>query len=261
MQVRGWWVPTATAATLVGLRPDLGLLAEGLAHPRAWVDRAGADSVVAALAGAGLWLVAAWVALGLLAAAGARLPGTAGRLSGRLAGVALPAVVRRVVAGSVGLGVLVAPAVAQAQEHSPRPLPAVAAAATAPPAPLWPTGGSAAAPAPATQWPTSAGPSGPSGPPGPSGGTSAAASPETSSGPPHEPVRARPFGTTVTVHPGDSLWLLAGRRLGSGASDHDIADYWPRIYAANRGVVGPDPNLLRPGQVLHLPEPDPEGSS
>ena len=57
----------------------------------------------------------------------------------------------------------------------------------------------------------------------------------------------------VVVHRGDSLWLLAARHLGEGATDAEIAAEWPRWYAANRQVIGPDPDLLLPGQVLRAP--------
>jgi hypothetical protein len=32
-----------------------------------------------------------------------------------------------------------------------------------------------------------------------------------------------------------------------------VARTWPRWYAANRDAIGPDPDLLRPGTVLHPP--------
>lgn len=63
---------------------------------------------------------------------------------------------------------------------------------------------------------------------------------------------------TVVVRPGDSLWRIAAtvleRRSGRRASSAEVARFWPRIYAANREVVGPDPNLIRPGQRLVVPE-------
>lgn len=58
---------------------------------------------------------------------------------------------------------------------------------------------------------------------------------------------------SVRVEPGDSLWLIAAKRLGAGASDADIAAVWPRWYLANAGVIGDDPALIRPGQVLQAP--------
>jgi nucleoid-associated protein YgaU len=57
----------------------------------------------------------------------------------------------------------------------------------------------------------------------------------------------------VTVRRGDSLWSLAARHLGPGASDREIALTWPQWYAANAELIGPDPNLIRPGQQLRIP--------
>ena len=52
------------------------------------------------------------------------------------------------------------------------------------------------------------------------------------------------------VRPGDSLWSIAEDRLGDPTS-------WPRIYALNRDLVGPDPDLILPGQLLRLADPTP----
>lgn len=60
----------------------------------------------------------------------------------------------------------------------------------------------------------------------------------------------------LVVHPGDSLWSLTARRLGPGTPAAAIAAEWPRLYAANRAAIGPDPNLIRPGQRLVPPAPD-----
>jgi len=57
----------------------------------------------------------------------------------------------------------------------------------------------------------------------------------------------------TNVRPGDSLWSIAASHIGPGATDAQIAAAWPRFYAANRAVVGPDPNLIYPGQRLTLP--------
>jgi nucleoid-associated protein YgaU len=58
---------------------------------------------------------------------------------------------------------------------------------------------------------------------------------------------------TVVVEPGDTLWSIARSHLGEGATDAQIASAWPQWYAANRGVIGADPDLLRPGQRLVAP--------
>jgi len=57
------------------------------------------------------------------------------------------------------------------------------------------------------------------------------------------------------VRPGDSLWLIAARQLGPQPSATEIADAWPRWYVANKRLIGSDPDLIRPGQVLHAPAP------
>lgn len=58
----------------------------------------------------------------------------------------------------------------------------------------------------------------------------------------------------VTVRAGESLWSIAARELGgSAASDVDVALEWPRWYQANRTVIGDNPDLLLPGQVLRPP--------
>ncbi|WP_284983730.1 LysM peptidoglycan-binding domain-containing protein [Arthrobacter sp. efr-133-TYG-118] len=64
---------------------------------------------------------------------------------------------------------------------------------------------------------------------------------------------ASPNQGEVVVRRGDSLWSIAARQLGPMASDVDIALHWPKWYAANRHVVGDDPGLLVPGQILHPP--------
>ncbi len=45
------------------------------------------------------------------------------------------------------------------------------------------------------------------------------------------------------VENGDSLWKIADAQLGSGA-------LWGRIYDANRGIIGDNPNLLYAGEEL-----------
>ncbi len=52
---------------------------------------------------------------------------------------------------------------------------------------------------------------------------------------------------------GDTLWDIAARRLGAAATAAEVAADWPRWWRANHRVIGDDPDLLRPGQVLHPP--------
>lgn len=55
-----------------------------------------------------------------------------------------------------------------------------------------------------------------------------------------------------TVMPGDCLWDIAARVLGTD-DVRAIARFWPLIHRENRDVIGADPNLIRPGMVLTLP--------
>jgi LysM repeat protein len=50
-----------------------------------------------------------------------------------------------------------------------------------------------------------------------------------------------------TVAPGDTLAGVAAALSVRGG--------WPALYAANRRVIGPDPNAIRPGTVLTVPRP------
>lgn len=59
--------------------------------------------------------------------------------------------------------------------------------------------------------------------------------------------------THVVVRRGDTLWGIAARHLGPQATDADVAQAWPRWYAANRHLIGSDPGLLLPGQELVPP--------
>jgi LysM repeat protein len=64
---------------------------------------------------------------------------------------------------------------------------------------------------------------------------SAAAPPVTTAGP----------AARYAVQPGDTLSAIAARLSVRGG--------WPALYAANRRVIGPDPNLIHPATILILP--------
>ena len=58
----------------------------------------------------------------------------------------------------------------------------------------------------------------------------------------------------AVVRRGDSLWTIAARHLGPEATAVEVAHEWPRWYAANRHLIGDDPGLILPGQVLVAPD-------
>ena len=95
--------------------------------------------------------------------------------------------------------------------------------------------------------------------PTPAATPSAPAAPSAFSAP-----ASAPADRVVVVRPGDSLWRIAEaellRRTGRAASVADVAALSPRIHAANRALVGPDPDLVRPGVPLTMPAPSPQES-
>ena len=66
--------------------------------------------------------------------------------------------------------------------------------------------------------------------------------------------RRAPAGDTVVVRPGDTLWALAVRHLPPGSGSAAVTACWRRIHELNRDVIGDDPDLIRPGQRLRLPQ-------
>jgi nucleoid-associated protein YgaU len=61
---------------------------------------------------------------------------------------------------------------------------------------------------------------------------------------------------SVVVRSGDSLWSIARDDLGPQATDRAVTARWHAVYAANRIRIGPDPDLIEPGQRLRLPRKD-----
>ncbi|KRC34138.1 LysM peptidoglycan-binding domain-containing protein [Oerskovia sp. Root22] len=68
-----------------------------------------------------------------------------------------------------------------------------------------------------------------------------------------DPAAPAPSVVEIVVLRGDTLWSLAERRLGSEASDAQVAAECRRWFGANRDVIGDDPDLIKPGQILSAP--------
>ncbi|GAB3656504.1 hypothetical protein GCM10027596_10780 [Nocardioides korecus] len=166
-------------------------------------------------------------------------------------------------AGPDGLPLPSRPAI----EAAPLPVPTPSSSSTRPAAPSTTPGSPSSSPSPSPTRPAS--PTGPSSPtsapsdgaarpvsPGEAGGGSAAGTAPT--GGPTGPARAASSTeaatvTHVVVRPGDCLWDLAARRLPPGASRAEVAAAVRRLHALNHRLIGPDPDLLRPGQRLAVP--------
>ncbi len=194
----------------------------GLRDPQATADRYGVDALLLAAAGAACWLALAWlvVAMGVLAATA--LPGRCGHVAHAVAARTVPPAMRRLLALGLGLAVVTSAgsAAASATELAQAPRGAHSAVDLD-----WPLG---VAPAATTE---------------PAGTTTPAARSTVSS----------LVGSMVVVRPGDCLWSIAAGHAPAGAGNAAIAAAWPRWYAANRAVIGADPNLLLPGQHLSPP--------
>ncbi|NEK85352.1 LysM peptidoglycan-binding domain-containing protein [Blastococcus saxobsidens] len=226
---------SAIAACLTALAPSLAESVGALSVPQATVDAAGADVLVLHLVGLLAWLAWAWGALGLLLTAASALPGLAGDLAAGTVRRVLPAGARRAAAIALGIGLGIAPPAlgvaagavdgTTTTQELARPTVRSAvpdwAASTVPErqpthVPDW------AAPAPAgvPDWPQVA------------------------------------AGEHVVVR-GDCLWSIAERRLAAGTGSEptsaEVAVAVRAWWQANADVIGPDPDLLLPGQVLRPP--------
>lgn len=195
--------------------------------------------VTALAAGAAAWL--APVAASLPAAAGGR-----SETDFAVALVALCAAVGLVALAWLWvLTGLVVTAALRGRTHRVRAVPPVVRRAVLAACGVALTGGLAAAPATAT-------PGHPHQDLGPQAAMTRLPLPERAVAAPTASPAASPAGMVV-VRPGDTLWAIARRSLPAHATDADIDARWHRIHAANRDVIGPDPDLIRPAQRLRIP--------
>jgi hypothetical protein len=187
------------------------------------------DQLVGLAAAFSCWVLLGWVMLVLAFAALGLVPGAIGRVAAEVTRRVTPVAMRRAARLALGLAVAAGPVAAAA--------PAVAGANV--------TRISAALEGPVT--PASAQLPGIGRP-----GENAVAG----RGPVSRPAAPQPsVEQTVPVRRGDCLWTVAASALGPAATNAEIAAEWPRWYAANRSVIGADPDLILPGMVLHRPTP------
>lgn len=57
----------------------------------------------------------------------------------------------------------------------------------------------------------------------------------------------------VVVRPGDSLWAIARAGLPRTADEASVVRTVAALHALNHRTIGPDPDLIRPGQHLVFP--------
>lgn len=222
----GWVLGLGAAATVLttSTRPLIAGLGRATSGP---------DAALAAAAALAAWAVLAWLCLGVALTVLDTLTQslTSRPAVSRLAEVLTPAVVGRGVRASLRAG-LVAGAVGAAAVA-----PVAAQAAGQPAAAVRPV-----EPTPPTGWPVLDRPAFPV--------TLGRLTPATVV---PTPRSDSPGSRHYRVRPGDSLWSIAAAHLPAGASPADIAGAWPRWWQANRTIVGDDPGLIRPGQLLRVP--------
>jgi nucleoid-associated protein YgaU len=235
MSLRRWAGTTAVmcavAWALLSLGPGPAELHAALTDPQGLVDRAGADALVLVVVPVLAWLCWGWGALGLLLTAASTAPGWTGRLARLLLAGVLPAGARRAAAVALGLSLsATAPAVLLPTAY---PL-AVATAAAADEL------GSERVP---VDWPST---------------PARDIAPDWPSTPPATPDWPSATAGEHVVVRGDCLWDVAAGWLqreapGTPVSDADVQRAVQAWWQANSAVIGPDPDLLLPGQVLRPP--------
>lgn len=255
-------VMTAVAWVLARLGPQSARAWGAVTAPQALVDAAGVDALLVPVAAAAGWACWAWGVLGLVLTALSALPGAAGRTADLLLGALLPVGARRLAAMAVGLTVgagaplSAVPAVpaldrgtvvlTAAADHRPAPADLMSTTGAGSPVADWPAG--------RTEGPSvgAEDPSVDAGADEPDGGV-----PPDWPAPP-SPVPAGPAADQHVVLRGDCLWdiaagWLAGQRPDAPVRDADVLAAVHAWWQANARVIGPDPDLLLPGQVLDPP--------
>jgi hypothetical protein len=234
-------VLVAVAWGLRVLSPDASELRSAVLDPQGLVDRAGPDALVLVAVPVLAWVCWAWGALGLLLTAASTVPGSAGRVAAVLLSCVLPAGARRAAALALGLGLsAVAPTLL-----APAP-PSVAVATAAAGDEL---GG--AVDSVTVDWPGA-----------PAEGEVADGQPPPvdadAPAPAGSPDWPAPRSGEHVVLRGDCLWDIAADWLHQRAAgapvttaqvQQAVQDWWQ----ANTAVIGADPDLLLPGQVLRPP--------
>lgn len=227
----------AIAVALALLTPSLPEMAGSVLAAQRTADTAGPETLLLAAAGLLAWAVWGWGVLGLLLTAGSALPGALGAAADLLVRAVLPGAARRSAALALGVGLGVTGPLAGATLLVAT-APVASADAGPPTVPDWPVTGTGTGTGALPDWPSGAEPA-------PAGGVPA--------------VPAAPAPGDHVVVRGDCLWHIAAaeleQRLGRVPTGGEVARATHAWWTANATVIGPDPDLLLPGQVLRPPPP------
>jgi resuscitation-promoting factor RpfA len=200
------------------------------------------------------WLMAAWLFVVTGLSLAATMSGAGARLAQRLVQRITPFAIRRTLEAAIATALAVGPAGAAA---------AGPAAAVGQPAPTA-TASTLLAPLPPVPDPIVA-------PPAeldipdldrPSAVLPVRAPPAVAKPPPAKPVPTKSVPVTTPapaasashlVVAGDTLWGVAAEALPAVAGPAEVTRSWQQCYASNRSTIGPDPGLIRPGELLVAP--------
>lgn len=284
-----WWglfAITACSGVLLSVAapPDqlAATLRDTARHPQSTVDAHGVESVATTVVAALAWLTVTWLVLAILLVAASNAPGRVGALATVASAVLVPATTQRLIAATLGVTLLTglaagtasaAPSTSPATSPTTAPGPvsaldldwpstpnlATAArnvaphapAATAAPAPT-PVPDTTFSPAPAPITPGAAPPRDTEGRNTDGRDTGDPATRSSENRATRDQERS-PGAQEVVVLRGESLWTIAARSLGPAATNDQIAREWPRWWAANRQVIGDNPDLIKPGLRLTPP--------
>jgi hypothetical protein len=234
---RGVTAAAVVLAAYVGASALLAWASSGVATAVRASGPAPFDAAVGLAAAAAAWLVLTWLVLTTILALATTLTGTARRLPRlqRLADRVTPALVRRAAAAALGAGLAgVSLAGGPLAYAGTSPRPATATAVVVPvldrPADLLPGW---TPDRPVTRH--------------------TARTPSRVHLVTNTAHAGRAVADEVVVRRGDTLWDIAARHLGPDATAADVATEWPRWHRANRDLIGPEPDLILPGQRLRPP--------
>jgi hypothetical protein len=224
------------------------------------------DALLIALVSVLAWACFVWLALATLLIALSAIPGAVGAMCGAIADRITPAVYRRAARVALGIAVTAGPVlggVLPAQAATTDHLSQTAVTSTMPnldrPGTTLPAGfelpnldrvgGDTADQVSVPERPLSSNP-----------GLPTPDRPQTNDPVTRAPTREVNEVKEHVVQRGDTLWDIAKATLPDDASGAEITREWHRWYEANRQVIGEDPDLILPGQILKAPPGQP-GSS
>jgi LysM repeat protein len=230
----------ADLAFIASAKPKWSSLAAGVGHLDERLAADGADAVLGSLGEMALWFASVWLAVAVTLAFAQQIPGRVGAIAGRMAAFVSPAVMRSVLAGGLGAGIVLAPIVASAATpdaglHGQR---ASASGSVLDPV-TWPDSDNLST-AQSINWPLS--------------DELAQAPGDVSTTSPVTQIPGLDRAVSIVVNPGDSLWSISSASLGPAATNAQIAAEWPRWYEANAATIGSDPQLIRAGITLVAPD-------